>query len=161
MNDSVEAFFDSLGDGYASAIERCVPRYREMLSAILDGLPEGFRPKKVLDLGAGNGNLSIEILKRHPSAELHLVDISAKALETARSRFEGIPGLVFTRASFEDLDFAPGSFDLVTSSIAIHHLPDPGKRILFDRCFRWLSRDGVLAYSDQFSSVTRGGMPET
>jgi hypothetical protein len=44
MSDpDVGQFFDALTGEYTTVIERCFPRYQEMLWALLDYLPEGRR----------------------------------------------------------------------------------------------------------------------
>ncbi|MHC4400792.1 MAG: hypothetical protein ACYTG0_14040 [Planctomycetota bacterium] len=39
MDESPREFFEEISAGYTAAIDRCVPRYREMLWAILHYLP--------------------------------------------------------------------------------------------------------------------------
>ena len=49
----------------------------------------------------------------------------------------------------------PQTFDLVVSSIAIHHLLDKEKYDLFDNIHHWLRPGGVLAFSDQYAGTTQ------
>jgi tRNA (cmo5U34)-methyltransferase len=58
------------------------------------------------------------------------------------------------RRDFRDLGFEDGDFDLVVSSISIHHLPDADKQLLFGELHRLLRAGGVLTYSDQFRGAT-------
>jgi tRNA (cmo5U34)-methyltransferase len=48
------------------------------------------------------------------------------------------------------LDFAPGSFDLVVSSLAMHHLDDSRKRALCGSSARWLRPGGWFVLCDRF-----------
>lgn len=148
-----EEFYDRLSPRYGQAILRCVPRYREMLWAILRYLPDELGPRRVLDLGVGSGNLARVVLERFPEAHLTGVDVSNEMLALAR---EALPPdrVDLVRRDFRDLDFAAASFDLVVSSISIHHVADDDKRNLFRSVHRLLRPGGVLAYSDQFRGAT-------
>ncbi len=83
---SVDQFFDALTPEYAAAIERCFPRYREMLWALLDYLPADLRVNRILELGSGTGNLSVLLAEKYPDATIDLVDVSSESLDVCRSR---------------------------------------------------------------------------
>jgi len=152
--NEIGRFFDALTSDYTAAIERCFPRYREMLWALLDCLPQGRRFGSVLELGCGTGNLSILLRTAFPEAALRLVDMSGESLEACRGRLGAVAGLAFEQRDFGEADYATGSFDLVVSSIAIHHLDSPGKQQLFRRVKTWLADDGVLCFADQCAGAT-------
>ncbi len=150
----VGQFFDALTDDYTQTIERCFPRYREMLWALLDYLPRDRRFETVLELGCGTGNLSVLLHDIFPKAELRLVDLSAESLDVCRSRLATCGSLCCEQRDFADLRYPSGSFDLVISSISIHHLDAPGKQTLFRRIEDWLTHDGILCFADQCAGVT-------
>lgn len=150
----VGRFFDALSGDYTETIERCFPRYREMLWAVLDYLPPGRTFRSILDLGSGTGNLSVLVHEAYPDAALRVVDLSAESLAACRKRLAGCRELICEEADFARLDYPRGSFDLVVSSIAIHHLDAPGKRSLFKRVHDWLAEDGVFCYADQCAGAT-------
>ena len=152
--NSVGDFFDTLTDDYTRTIERCFPRYREMLWALLDYLPEDRKVESVLELGCGTGNLSVLLHAAFPDAALRLVDISGESLDVCGSRIGAGDDLTFEQEDFRNLAFDDGSFDLVVSSISIHHL-DPGdKQALFRRVYRWLTGDGVFSFADQCAGAS-------
>lgn len=157
---AVAEFFDSISDEYAGAIRRCVPRYDEMLWALLYYLPKRVaKPSRILELGCGTGNLSLAIAKRFPEAELTAVDLSQSSLDLHAKRFafesDVRPTNVNTLCKdMRELDFGDGSFDLILSTIALHHLTGEEKQDLFQSCHRWLTPQGVLSYSDQFAGDT-------
>ena len=62
--------------------------------------------------------------------------------------------LWFGKADFRNLQLAPGSFDLVLSSISLHHLTHRQKAELFAKVFQWLGDRGVFSYCDQFAGAT-------
>lgn len=150
----VGRFFDTLSSDYTETIERCFPRYREMLWAVLDYLPQGRRFNSVLELGCGTGNLSALLREAFPDASLRLVDISGDSLEACGSRLGTSDRLILDQQDFNKAEYDDGSFDLIVSSIAIHHLDSEGKRSLFRRMKNWLTDDGVLCFADQCAGAT-------
>mgnify|MGYP001827040179 CR=1 FL=1 len=151
---AVDRFFDLLTDDYTAVIERCFPRYREMLWALLEYLPGEVRPRNVLELGCGTGNLSVLLADRYQDANIRMVDISSESLQECERRFSPSPRLQFQPADFRELEFADAQFDLIVSSIAIHHLTSEEKRVMFGNINRWLTADGVFAYADQHAGKT-------
>ena len=150
----VQRFFNSLSRDYTHTIERCFPRYREMLWAIMNYLPGQRTFHCVLDLGCGTGNLSQLIHERFPQASLRVVDISEDSLDVCRTRLQAFDGLTCDHSDFRDLDYPAGSFDLVVSNIAIHHLDSGGKRQLFKKIHNWLTPQGILCFADQCAGAT-------
>lgn len=151
---SVSGFFDSHKDDYHRLISRCVPRYAEMLWALLDYLPQSLDVSDILELGCGTGNLSLRLAERFPDARIHLVDISAEMQDECRQRLGSSDRFVLEAADFRDLDYEPSAFDLVVSSISLHHLESCEKQVLFRSIHGWLRPHGIFSYSDQFSGET-------
>ena len=151
---SVETFYNRLSPRYSEAIQRCVPRYGEMLRTLIDYIPYDLRPRRVVELGCGGGDLSALIAERYPKAEIHLVDLAADMIENCKRRFAGAPNLRYHTLDFAQMAFDDHSVDLVVSSISIHHLDDTAKQALFRRVFSSLREGGVLAYADQFRGVS-------
>ncbi len=150
---SVGRFFDSLTDDYTSTIERCFPRYREMLWALLDYLPANMQVESILELGTGTGNLTGLLAERYPDAIITAVDVSADSLDACRSRL-GEDRVTYQQQDFRNLDYAADAFDLVASSISVHHLTAEEKQRLFGCIYRWLRPGGVFAYCDQHAGAT-------
>ncbi len=153
-NKTVDQFFDCLTDDYAGAIERCFPRYREMLWALLDYLPADLTVKEILELGSGTGNLSVLLAEKYPAATIHFVDLSADSLAVCRNRLGDDARFQYHTQDFRELRFEDGQFDLVASSIAVHHLTSPEKQALFANILRWLNPQGIFAYADQHAGAT-------
>lgn len=148
MND-LGRFFDEIACDYDAAIERCVPRYREMLEHLVAYVPEDLAPERICELGCGTGNLTRVAAARWPDAELTLVDMAAEMLAACRQGLGARKSLTLVEADFDELDFPDDSFDLVLSSISIHHLNHEQKGRLFAKTRRWLTAGGVLTFSDQ------------
>ena len=152
--DKVQVFYDELSSRYSELIMRCVPRYSEMLHTMFSYFPEDFMPKRILDLGCGTGNLTDEILKKFPEAEIDALDLSENILSESRKRFAHTPNIRYIHADFRGLHLPPGSYDLVMSSIAIHHIEDPDKIKLYKEVCQALSGNGLFIFADQTRGTT-------
>ncbi len=152
--DKVQKFYDQLSSQYSELIIRCVPRYQEMLHTMFNYIPEGFLPKRILDLGCGTGNLTHQILLQFPEAEIDALDLSEDILNESRKRFAGAPNVRYIQADFKGLHLPPGSYDLVMSSIAIHHIQDPDKIKLYSEIYQALSPGGIFIFADQTRGTT-------
>ena len=111
-------------------------------ATLLDELPA--RVRRVLDLGSGDGRLLSLVLSARPGAEGVALDFSPHMLEQLRTRFGGT-GLV--RIVDHDLDRTLpnlGTFDVVVSSFAIHHLTHERKRTLYQEIWNILEPCGVF-----------------
>jgi tRNA (cmo5U34)-methyltransferase len=142
-------YFGSLVERYDSLIRRAVPRYDELLARTVEYMPA--TAQRILDLGCGTGNLTAVVAARYPEAELTVVDGSGEMLALARQRL-GERRVACIEARFEELELEPGSYDLVTSSIALHHVADLAQ--LFRRLHPVLKPGGHLVYADQMRGTS-------
>lgn len=150
LPNSATGYFGSMAESYDSLIHRAVPRYDEMIARLLDYLPDD--PRRVLELGCGTGNLSLRLAKTFPRAELTLIDGSAEMISLVRSRIDESRSdsnsrVAYVEARFEALDLPPGSFDLVVSSISLHHVED--KAALYRRIRGLMPAGGHFCFADQ------------
>jgi ubiquinone/menaquinone biosynthesis C-methylase UbiE len=92
----------------------------------------------LLDVGCGTGTLAI-LAKQQlaPSARVCGIDASSAMIETAtrKAREAGVD-VAFEDAVVEALPFADGAFDVVTSTLMLHHLP----RAVREQCAREMRR---------------------
>ena len=106
-----------------------------------DALPE--RPRSVLDLGCGDGRLAALVLDARPSITRAVaIDRSPPMLERAAERFGLDDRVRVIRWDLNDSIRAFGTFDLVVSGFAIHHLEDERKQRLFAEVARQLEPGG-------------------
>ncbi|MDA0196980.1 MAG: class I SAM-dependent methyltransferase [Bacteroidetes bacterium] len=151
---NVEEFYDSISKEYADLLDRTIPRYREMLSTLFHYIPDDFAPKNILELGCGTGNLTEQIIHRYPASMLTVVDLSSEMIEACRSRFKSINSISYDQTDFRNLKYEGNSFDLVISSISIHHIADSDKQLLFDKVYSFIKPNGVFTFADQCKGST-------
>jgi tRNA (cmo5U34)-methyltransferase len=147
---SATGYFGSMTESYDSLIRRAVPRYDEMTSRLLDYLPP--EPRTILELGCGTGNLSLLLSHKFPGAALTVVDGSPEMVAVTRSRlseagFRPTNDFALVTARFEELALPEDSFDLVVSSISLHHVTD--KANIYRQIRALLRANGRFCFADQ------------
>lgn len=110
---------------------------------------------RVLDVGAGPGNLSYEYFKRYPqsTSRFVLLDASRELLKVAETRFQSRPGRVRTVVrsyNSDGWDSGLGNFDAILSNNSLFHL-QPGNLEMFYRvCYQRLKKNGILLNQQAF-----------
>jgi SAM-dependent methyltransferase len=140
---------------HASAyLERAdrVPHRSAGESVLLEEIPASVR--RVLDLGSGDGRLLELVLRARPEASGVAVDFSPVMLERLQARF------VSPRVQVVDHDLdralpSLGTFDVVVSSFAIHHLEHDRKRELYREIWTLLEPGGVFCNLEHVASATQ------
>ena len=99
--------------------------------------------ERVLDVGCGTGALVLLVAREEPGAELTGIDPDPRALDLARRKAARARVKArFDRGYCQELPYEAGSFDVVLSSMMIHHLPTEVKRGLFREVARVLAPGG-------------------
>ncbi|HSC02337.1 MAG TPA: class I SAM-dependent methyltransferase [Solirubrobacteraceae bacterium] len=107
-----------------------VGKLRKVLGAALD---RGF--ERSLEVGAGTGYFSLNLLRAGVVGEATCTDISPGMVRTLTANAKRLGLTVETaRADAESLPFADANFDLVLGHAVLHHLPD------LERAFREFHR---------------------
>ena len=130
-------------DAYLATIAAEIPGYQELQEATV-AAAEGIEARSVLELGTGTGETALRVLARHPGTSLVGVDASEAMLRRARER---LPGADLRLGRLED-DLPAGPFDLVVSTLAVHHLDAAHKRDLFRRVAQVLGPGGRFVLAD-------------
>ena len=76
------------------------------------------------------------------------IDMNGAMLDAARARLEGLRPPVELRVARLTDPLPEGPFDLVVSALAIHHLEDPDKAVLFARVAGVLRPGGRFVLGD-------------
>lgn len=97
--------------------------YRRIAADIAQLAPAG---AQVLDIGTGPGVLLVELATLRPDARLTGVDLSADMVVSARRNLEPYADRASAQvADVTHLPFEDNSFDLIVSSLSLHHWDDP------------------------------------
>ncbi len=142
----VAANFSRAAETYdcAAALQKRVAA-RAML-----GIPAGFQPERVLDLGSGTGSQTVILNNTFSDAHVTGVDLAMGMLKFSRSRKTEAS---WCAGDIESLPFKDASFDLVFSSLAIQWCEF---ETVLAEVKRVLKPDGLFV----FSSLVKGTMAE-
>jgi tRNA (cmo5U34)-methyltransferase len=129
-----------------------VPRRDEMMRTLIAAVP--FSPDdtiRIVELGAGEGELAAAFLNAFPRASVTALDGSASMRDLARARLEPFG----ERARFASFDVATLDWwdvmfgaDLVASSLCLHHLNDAKKQYVYKAAADRMSERGALLVAD-------------
>jgi tRNA (cmo5U34)-methyltransferase len=123
--------------------------------AALRELIEGDDPKRVLDLGTGDGFTLGRVLVTRPEAVGIGLDFSTEMLARAREAFAGESRIEIREHDLDQpLPAELGSFDLIVSSFAIHHCVPDRQRALYGEVFEHLAPGGRFVNLEHVASPT-------
>jgi ubiquinone/menaquinone biosynthesis C-methylase UbiE len=101
----------------------------------------------LLDVGTGGADLPRDLLRRAQAANLRLTvtatDVRSEIVDVARARSVGVGNLEILQARADGIDFADHAFDVVHSSLLLHHF-EPGEVTELLREMRRVARAGVI-----------------
>jgi SAM-dependent methyltransferase len=104
----------------------------------------------VLDLGCGFGKMC-RYAAEQGAASVVGVDISAKMLAKARADTAD-PRIRYVQSALEDLSFAPATFDVVVSSLALHYVERFD--LVCTNVKSWLRAGGAFVFSVEHPMAT-------
>ena len=145
---SVKKFFNRAAKSYDNA----AILQEEVLNRLLERLQYiRHRPETIVDAGCGTGKGVAGLRQRYPRSRIVAVDLAEQMLLRARRRFGYLARKRLVAADLEHLPFAPQSFDLVFSSLALQWCND--LRVAFDELAR-ISQPGALLMFSSFGPAT-------
>jgi ubiquinone/menaquinone biosynthesis C-methylase UbiE len=138
---------------YDANMEVMHPNRSKMVQVALDVAPFPLQScLKALDLGIGTGYFTEKFLQRYPHASVVAVDGAEAMIELAKTRLGDLASKVDIRvADFRQLDqigLQPGSFDVVFSSYALHHLKRDEKQRVVAQAMSLSKPDGWFMNAD-------------
>jgi SAM-dependent methyltransferase len=113
---------------------------------------------KALDIGCGNGALTVKLAQKYPEAKVVGIDYWGKKWEYSESicernaAIEGVNERVtFQKASAVSLPFDDGHFDAAVSNFVFHEVSDAkDKRELIREALRVVKKGGKFSFQDEF-----------
>jgi SAM-dependent methyltransferase len=126
----------------------------DMAISNLDWNGEG----NALDIGCGNGALTIKLAHKFPSAQVTGIDFWGERWEYSKSACEAntktedvSDRIIFQKASASNLPFADEYFDAAISNLCFHEVADTkDKREVLREALRVVKKGGVFAFQDLF-----------
>jgi SAM-dependent methyltransferase len=113
-----------------------------------------------LDIGCGNGRLTVELAKKFPTAQIKAIDYwegvwgySQQDCEALAKEETVADRIAFTKASASSLPFKDSEFDLVISNMVFHEVAGKkDKREVIKEALRPLKNGGRFVFQDQFNT---------
>jgi SAM-dependent methyltransferase len=128
-----------------------IPHRVEGLEVMLELLPS--RVDRVLDLGTGDGNTLALVLAARPEATGVGLDFGVEMLRRAQDRFADDERVEIRHHDLDDaLPADLGTFDVVVSSFAIHHLVPPRQHALYREVHARLRPSGLFVNVEHVAS---------
>lgn len=107
---------------------------------VLDAVADVADPR-ILELGAGHGELSRRLLIEHPTARVTVTDIDPQSVAAmAASDLGRDPRAVVKTIDATAIDAPDGSFDVAVFAMSFHHLPPPSAARVLAEATRVASR---------------------
>jgi SAM-dependent methyltransferase len=132
----------------------------EVYHLFIDILDHMKSHSRVLDVGAGPGNLSYEYFQRHPESDCRfvLLDASTEMLRAADARFVSRASRVTTIVrSYNSNEWGHGlgKFDAIVSNNSLFHLRPQNLESFYRVCFEHLKKNGLLLNQQAFGYESR------
>ncbi len=115
----VQARFSAAAGTYGAA----AGLHRDVAQDLLQRLPEGVVPRRILEPGCGTGVLTRRLVQHFPGVQIDAFDISPAMINEARRQSEGLSTVSWRVDDFLDLAMPAGPCDALISSAALHWAP--------------------------------------
>ncbi|PCC48428.1 class I SAM-dependent methyltransferase [Brevibacterium aurantiacum] len=132
-------------DTYLDVMAEEIPDYPRLQSELVAAIVEA-EPHTILDLGVGSGLTAGRVAEALPQAHILGIDESEEMLAGAAQVLDQNHSSL-AHGRLEDT-LPSGPFDLVMSTLAVHHLDGDGKADLFARIARVLVDGGRFVLAD-------------
>ncbi|HXW68740.1 MAG TPA: class I SAM-dependent methyltransferase [Dissulfurispiraceae bacterium] len=126
-------------------------RMLSILQSFYLNLVKNDKKSSLLDIGCGDGIVTSAIVEVDRLISVTLVDGSEDMLLKAKERLNGFTNAQYIHATFQDMihrDIIDGKFNIVASSMAIHHLAKDEKAEIFKRIYAYLEDGGYFINID-------------
>jgi len=145
--EHIKSHFEEEAEAFDKTILKLIPHYTEMIDALVLSIPfNRDEPISVIDLGCGTGTVARKIKDAFPNARISCLDIAENMINIAKKKLGG-------RADCYVSDFYKFEFDkkydVIVSSLALHHLAnDEDKKMFYRKIYDALNDNGVFYNAD-------------
>ncbi len=145
----VKNHFSSQAGDYTNLMARLVFDYRKQNEIICQIIQHNENEKlKILDLGAGNGDVAKIVMQKFHNAHVTLFDITDEMLKAAeknlaafKNRFEFILG------DYNERDIGK-NYDVIITGLTLHHLDKLDREKFYHKIFKSLNNNGFYVSRD-------------
>ncbi len=153
VKNALKEKFNENADNYDKVRKLIIPHFDDLYNITKKLAKSNKKAPEILDLGAGTGLLTKYIFEKYPKAEFTLIDLSDEMLKIAKNRFREHNNFKYIVGDYSVQDFS-NSFDIVISSLSIHHLEDEDKKKLYKKIYNILNNEGIFLNVDQVTGPT-------
>lgn len=153
VNEALKEKFNENAEDYDKIRRQIIPCFDDLYEITQYLASSKKETPIILDLGAGTGLLTKYLKNKYRKAQFTLIDISEEMLKIARNRFRGQENFKYVVEDYCEYDFSD-LFDIIVSSLSIHHLEDRDKKKLYKKVYDTLNKDGVFLNADQVIGST-------
>jgi tRNA (cmo5U34)-methyltransferase len=145
--ETVKSHFEAEAEEFDKIILKLIPYYAEMINALVLSIP--FKKDEqinVIDLGCGTGTVAQKIKNTFPNSKISCLDIAENMIKLAQKKLgEDINCHI---SNFYEFTFDK-KYDVIVSSLALHHLANDEDKIMFyKKIYNALTDNGVFYNAD-------------
>ncbi len=141
-----EEHFNERAELYESLIRKIIPHHDVFFGTVLGFVSGG--KIDVLELGSGTGLVTEMVLGSNPDEQITCIDMSPEMIEVALSK-PSLREVSMLEGDFSEV-WPEGPFDVVMTTLCMHHLPDDDRMEMLARIHDILSPSGVFINGDVF-----------
>jgi tRNA (cmo5U34)-methyltransferase len=145
--ERIKNHFEEEAEAFDKTILKLIPHYTEMIDALVMSIP--FKKDErinVIDLGCGTGTVARKIKDVFPNAKISCLDIAENMINLARQKLGGKTDCYV--GDFYKFEFDK-KYDVIVSSLALHHLADDeDKKLFYRKIYNALNNNGVFYNAD-------------
>ncbi|HII08156.1 MAG TPA: class I SAM-dependent methyltransferase [Methanosphaera sp.] len=140
--------FNEEAQSFDAQVQKNIPCYNEMLTALINAIPDDKENPKILDLGCGTGNITKRVMERFPQARVTCLDLSENMIEIAKQKLSEYESIEYVIGDFTQMQ-SDEKYDAIISSLALHHIPnDEEKEQMYKSIYDSLECGGVFYNAD-------------
>lgn len=147
--NKIKEHFEAEALEFDGIIIKLIPFYDQMIGALIDSIHfDSNSAIRIIDLGCGTGTVAKRISQKFPNSKIVCLDIASNMIDIAKHKLSEHKDTEFITGDFSMIDI-DNKFDVVVSSLALHHLEnDIRKKEFYNKIHDILSDFGLFINAD-------------
>jgi len=143
--EKIKNHFEDEAKEFDEIILNLIPYYKQMVEALVLSIPFDKEENiEVIDLGCGTGTLASSIKQRFKNSQITCLDIADNMISVAKTKLEKFRDIRYIVSDFYKFNFYK-DYDVIVSSLALHHLADDeDKKMFYRKIYDSLTNRGVF-----------------